>query len=168
MNAPLEPQTIVQKLEEVLKPEAPLELIEQNTPVGIIIPAHQLGTTMEFLYQDAELYFDQLACITALDLDKPSAFEVVYHLNSIPFGHQVAIHVPLEMGTEELMPEVDSVAHIWKTANWHEREAFDLVGIRFNNHPDLRRILLPQDWEGYPLRKDYQEQEYYHGIKVAY
>ncbi|MEM6735999.1 MAG: NADH-quinone oxidoreductase subunit C, partial [Bacteroidota bacterium] len=61
-----------------------------------------------------------------------------------------------------------SVSGIWRGANWHEREVYDLLGIKFKNHPDLRRILLPEDWEGYPLRKDYQEQELYHEIKVKY
>ena len=64
--------------------------------------------------------------------------------------------------------EIDSVSGIWKTADWHEREIFDFYGVKFNNHPDLRRILLPADWIGHPMRKDYQEQETYHGIKVKY
>ena len=68
----------------------------------------------------------------------------------------------------EAAPQVPTVSHIWKTADWHEREAFDLMGIQFSNHPDLRRILLPEDWEGHPLRQDYQAQEYYHGIQVKY
>ena len=79
------------------------------------------------------------------------------------------LKVEVARNTEEgKLPQVPSVSSIWKTADWHEREAFDLVGIEFTNHPDLRRILLPSDWEGYPLRKDYKEQEEYHGIKVKY
>ena len=66
------------------------------------------------------------------------------------------------------LPQVPSLVKIWKTADWHEREVYDLVGVNFKGHPDLRRILLPEDWEGHPLRKDYQEQEKYNGIKVKY
>jgi NADH-quinone oxidoreductase subunit C len=65
-------------------------------------------------------------------------------------------------------PHLPTVEHIWKTAQWHEREAYDLYGIIFENHSDLRRILLPDDWEGYPLRKDYQEPEFYRGMRVPY
>jgi len=65
-------------------------------------------------------------------------------------------------------PHVPSVESVWKTANWHEREAYDLIGVVFDGHPDLRRILLPDDWEGHPLRKDYKVPEFYNGMKVPY
>jgi NADH-quinone oxidoreductase subunit C len=65
-------------------------------------------------------------------------------------------------------PKVPTVSHIWRTAEWHEREAFDLMGVEFVGHPDLRRILLPDDWEGHPLRKDYKNAETYQGLKTAY
>jgi NADH-quinone oxidoreductase subunit C len=64
-------------------------------------------------------------------------------------------------------PFVSSVESLWKTANWHEREAYDLVGVKFRGHPDLRRILTPQDWEGHPLRKDYKQQESYHNVSTG-
>jgi NADH-quinone oxidoreductase subunit C len=95
--------------------------------------------------------------------------EVIYNLYSIPFEHSLMLKIIFPRNKEdEPLPVVPSVSAIWRTADWHEREAFDLVGISFSNHPDLRRILLPEDWVGYPLRKDYEAQEYYHGIQVKY
>ena len=110
-------------------------------------------------------YFDMLSCITGIDNGVQMAtMEVVYNLYSIPFNHHLMIKVtlPRDYG------EVDTVSHIWRTANWHEREIFDMYGVNFRNHPDLRRILMPADWEGHPLKKDYNHQEYYRDIKVAY
>jgi len=103
--------------------------------------------------------------LTGLDNGvEKSTMEVLYHLYSIPYNHNIVMKVETDRGN----PIVDTVSSVWRTADWHEREAYDMFGIKFNNHPDLRRILLPADWEGFPLRKDYQEQEYYHGIKVKY
>jgi NADH-quinone oxidoreductase subunit C len=122
-----------------------------------------------FLYREPLFYFDFLNCITALDNGpETGTIELWYHLSSIPNEKSFVIKVTVPRGDENQLPEIDSLTPIWKTADWHEREAYDLIGVKFNQHPDLRRILLPADWQGYPLRKDYQEQENYHGIKVKY
>jgi NADH-quinone oxidoreductase subunit C len=93
----------------------------------------------------------------------------VYHLSSIPHKKQLTLKVIREFNrTTETMPVFKTVSHLWKTADWQERETYDLLGIWFEGHPDLRRILLPDDWEGYPLRKDYKTAEYYKGIKIDY
>lgn len=139
----------------------------------LTVPANQLVAICQFLRDDDQLYFDLLACITGIDngpsVDSPGAdtMEVIYNLTSIPYQHNLMVKVVIPRNTTgKELPTIPSVAHIWRTADWHERETFDLVGIRFENHPDLRRILLPTDWVGHPLRTDYQEQEQYHGIKT--
>lgn len=126
-----------------------------------ISPAHILDVA-KFLRDDEELQFDYLSCLSGLDLK--GKFAVVYNLFSMGKRHKLTLRV--EMPAED--PTVQSVESIWRTANWHEREAFDLFGINFAGHPDLRRILLPYDWEGHPLRKDYQVPEFYNGMKVPY
>lgn len=91
-------------------------------------------------------------------------FSVYYHLESFTFKHKLVIKVTVDKNS----PEVPSVTEIWSAADWHEREAYDLLGIIFTGHPDLRRILMPYDWEGHPLRKDYKNPEFYQGMKVPY
>jgi NADH-quinone oxidoreductase subunit C len=114
----------------------------------------------QFLATDAQLAFDSLMCLSAVDV--PDAIMVVYHLHSMKKFHKFVLktQVPKEN------PIVLSVANIWRTADWHEREAYDILGVRFEGHPDLRRILLPDDWDGHPLRKDYKAPEEYRGMKV--
>ena len=138
---------------------------EKSLPKAIIIPSSDIKKVCQELYQNPSTYFDMLSCLTGIDNGaEANSMEVVYNLYSIPFNHHVMLKVTLPRGN----PAIDSVAEIWRTANWHEREAFDMYGIKFNGHPDLRRILLPADWEGFPLRKDYQHQEYYRDVKVKY
>ena len=111
-----------------------------------------------------------LSCQTGID-NGPDAgtMEVVYNLYSIPYNHHFCLKVILPRNIAgEPLPTVPTVSHIWRTADWHEREIFDLVGIQFSGHPDMRRILCVSDWIGHPLRKDYEAQEYYHGIRVAF
>ncbi|MEM6298632.1 MAG: NADH-quinone oxidoreductase subunit C [Bacteroidota bacterium] len=127
------------------------------------VPTVELTEFCFFLHTDTELYFDQLACLTGLDERKENGcFTVVYNLFSFIYKHKVDLRVR----TQDT--PIPSLTSIWGAANWHEREAYDLFGIEFENHPDLRRILLPEDWEGHPLRKDYTAQEKYHGITVKY
>ncbi|SEK55657.1 NADH-quinone oxidoreductase subunit C [Parapedobacter koreensis] len=135
---------------------------------ALIISSAWLPKVCLFLRDHEETYFDFLSCISAVD-DGVAAgtFTMVYHLASIPLKHQLTLKVivPNDRRLDNL-PVVPSVNSVWRTADWHEREAFDLMGIYFDTHPDLRRILMPDDWEGYPLRKDYAEAETYHGIAI--
>ncbi len=135
------------------------------TPTAIKVSREDLFRVMETLYKNPTTYFDMLSCVTGLDNGVDTGtMEVAYNLYSIPFNFHLMIKVILPRDK----PEIDSVTSIWKTANWQEREIFDMYGINFKNHPDLRRILMPADWDGHPLRKDYKQQEYYRGIKVEY
>ncbi len=136
----------------------------------LVIATDSLPAVCRVLFEHPSCYFDYLACITAVDNGpEKGTLEVLYHLNSIPYGHRLVLKTLLPRNAPgEPLPVVPTVSHIWRTADWHEREAFDLMGITFSGHPDLRRILLPEDWEGHPLRKDYTEQELYHGIRVRY
>jgi len=117
-----------------------------------------------FCKSDPELAFDNLMCLSGVDFPKenPPRMEVVYHLYSYVHLHTFALKVQLPRES----PALPTVEGVWGVANWHERECFDLLGIVFLGHSDLRRILLPDDWEGHPLRKDWQDPEYYHGLHV--
>jgi len=113
---------------------------------------------------DAELAFDNLMCLSAVDYPKeaPPRLEVVYHLYSYRHRHGFVLKVQLPRD----QPRLPSVETVWGVANWHEREAYDLFGIEFEGHSDLRRILLPDDWQGHPLRKDWQDPDFYNGMHV--
>lgn len=135
------------------------------TPNALIINKEKIHEVCITLHEHDKIYFDMLSCLTGLDNGVDIAtMEVIYNLYSIPFDRSLMLKVALD----RTHPEVETVSDIWHTANWHEREAYDLLGIVFTNHPDLRRILLPNDWEGFPLRKDYKEQDKYHGMTVVY
>jgi NADH-quinone oxidoreductase subunit C len=117
-----------------------------------------------FAKAEPELLFDNLMCLSAVDYPKqdPPRLEVVYNLLSYEHGHAFVLKVHLPRKT----PEVETVEAVWRIANWHEREAYDLFGITFTGHSDLRRIMLPDDWEGHPLRKDWEDPELYNGMRV--
>lgn len=138
---------------------------DNASPKAIVIHADDLLNVCNNLHQNAATYFDMLSCITGIDNGlQAGTVEVAYNLYSIPFH----THLMLKVVLPREKPEVESVSSVWKTADWLEREVFDMYGIHFIDHPDLRRILMPADWEGFPLRKDYKHQEYYRDIKVEY
>jgi NADH-quinone oxidoreductase subunit C len=122
-----------------------------------------------FLRDQAGLQFDGLQCLSGMDWQ--DRLGVVYHIYSYALKHRIVLHVDVtrsENPLEQSPDEIESVTGVWPTANWHEREAHDMMGVRFAHHPDLRRILCPDDWEGWPLRKDYTVQEFYRGMPVPY
>lgn len=115
-----------------------------------------------FLRDGTGLNFEVLSDLTALDWPKEEKIQLVYHLFSYAHNHQIVLKVDLPRAN----PKIATVEGIWKVANWFEREVYDLFGVIFEGHSDLRRIMLPEDWIGYPLRKDYVEQEEYDGIST--
>ena len=115
-----------------------------------------------YLRDDPACLFDSLQCITGVDLGEESDLEVRYNLHSMTHRHAVEIRISCPRNKAK----VPSVESIWRIGDWFERETYDMYGIEFEGHRDLTRILLPEDWEGWPLRKDYEVQETYHGIVV--
>src|SRR4051812_41482294 len=110
-----------------------------------------------------ELAFDCLMNLSAIDWPKKNQIEVVYHFWSYSQQHAFIV----KCGLDRAKPEISSVESVWKAADWLEREQYDLLGVVFTGHPDLRRIMLPDDWEGHPLRKDYKEQASWHNITTT-
>ena len=145
----------------------------------ITVDPARLVEISRFLHDDARLRFDLLNCISGVDYLEPDAkkapkagfephLEIVYHLSSFTHKHRFVVKVMLPRWKDNqpgLLPELPSVNDVWKTADWHERETYDMYGVTFTGHPDLCRILLSEDWEGYPLRKDYEFPLEYHGIR---
>ena len=131
---------------------------EHNEPTLFVAPA-RIEEVCLFLKQ--EQGYNRLSAITAVDWHPADPrFEIVYLLHSISKNERLR----LKCRVSESSPEIDSVTSVWQSANWYEREIFDMFGVSFRNHPDLRRILMPSDWEGHPLRKDYPV----HGNKYTY
>ena len=135
---------------------------------ALIIHPDKIADVCFELRDNEQTYFDLLECLSGVDYGiEENMFGIVYNLASIPYKTQLTLKVvKYHYRSRADLPSFPSVSTVWRTAEWHEREAFDLFGISFKDHPDLRRILLPDDWEGYPLRKDYKAQEYYRGIKL--
>ena len=131
---------------------------DQHGELTLFIAAGSIVEVCRFLKDDQQ--FNRLSGITGVDIwPAEPRFEVVYLLHSLPLNKRIGLKCRVAENDE-----IDSVTSVWRAANWYERETFDFFGVRFRNHPDLRRIMMPTDWEGYPLRKDYPV----HGHKYSY
>ena len=151
---------IVRQIETAF-PEA-VASVDDTALWVLIAPEHWL-VVAEYLKTDPGTTFDSLMCLTGYDKGPGEPLGVAYNLHSMDKLHKLEVRIETPRD-DSVIP---SVAHLWRTAEWHEREVFDLFGITFEGHPDLRRILLPDDWVEYPLRKDYQTPTEYRGIPVA-
>lgn len=149
------------------------------TDPWVEVAADSIVAVGEFVRDDERLQFDHLNDLCGVDYFEPDPkkaakfehephLEIVYQLCSTRLKHRARLKVRLPRWKDDeagKLPEVPSVASVWSIADWHEREAYDLMGIQFQGHPNLKRILCPEDWAGHPLRKDYEFPLEYHGVR---
>jgi NADH-quinone oxidoreductase subunit C len=168
----------LEQLEEAL-PGAVVGSTLDSIDPWIEIAPQRIAAVCDWLRTHSPVRFDSLQCITAVDWFEPDAkkaakvswqphTELVYHLWSTGNRVSLVLKAKLPRWRDDApgrLPELPSVSGVWRGANWHEREVYDLSGVWFTGHPDLRRILCPEDWEGHPLRKDYEQPLEYHGIR---
>ena len=126
----------------------------------VLVKPDPIVEVCQFLHDDPDLAFDCLTNMSGVDFLKERHIQVVLHLYSYTHRHMIVVKV--NVSREE--PSMPSVETVWKAANWLEREIYDLLGVIFTGHSDLRRLLMPEDWIGHPLRKDFVEPEEYHVI----
>jgi NADH-quinone oxidoreductase subunit C len=145
----------------------------------VVVDGADLFEIARFLREDERLRFDLLNCISGVDYLEPDPkkvakagfephLEVVYHLSSFRHNHRIVVKVSLPRWKGDKvgeLPELPSLNSVWRAADWHEREVYDLIGVVFTDHPNPTRILLADDWIGHPLRKDYEYPLEYHGIR---
>ncbi len=142
---------IIQKLNDKFK-DIKLEIVEYRNELTILFDKQNILNVCKFLKDDDDLQFRLCEDVTAIDWAKThNRFTVVYHIFSLKNNFRLS----LKANIDESDCSIDSVSSVWRTANWEEREAYDMYGIKFNNHPDLRRMYMPEEFEYHPLRKDF-------------
>jgi NADH-quinone oxidoreductase subunit C len=137
------------------------EIVDQKPDPWMVVNPAAIAEVCQFFKDDLTSAFDCLSNETGVDY--PDRIEVVYHLFSYRYRHQAVLKVKLPREN----PSVATLENIWKSANWMEREIYDLIGVNFEGHSDLRRLLMPEDWIGHPQRKDFVEPLEYHGISTV-
>lgn len=150
----MDPLEIAEKIKEKF-PNEVVDVTSFRDQVSVTVKKDKIVDICRYLHDDPGLDFDHLRDLCGVDYlgKKEPRFEVVYHLYSIRNRHMIR----LKAQVPENDPKINTVTSVWTGADWHERECFDMFGIVFKGHPDLRRILMPEDWEGHPLRKDYPQ-----------
>lgn len=156
------PEQIHARLTTLLGPKAGA-LVPPNKDAAIRVEVKDLLEVATALRDDAELKFDFLMNHAGVDLPAKNQIDLVLHLYSYPLKHTLVVKAALDRAA----PEAPTLSALWPTADWLEREQFDLMGIKFTGHPDMRRIMMPDDWIGHPLRKDYAEPASWHGISMV-
>ncbi|MBI4686572.1 MAG: NADH-quinone oxidoreductase subunit C [Nitrospirae bacterium] len=147
----MEPLEIANKLKEKF-PDEVIDIADFRGQVSVSVNRDRVLDICGYLYNEPDISMNYLSDLCGVDYpEKKFRFEVVYNLYSLKHRHALRVKALIP----EHEPSVNSVTGVWAGANWHEREAYDMYGIIFKGHPDLRRILLPEDWEGFPQRKNY-------------
>lgn len=160
------PEEIFEKLQKKFGEEVVFDFhdaSEGDKDCWFQVEPYSIEDVAVFMKTDSELHMDYLECITGIDYPDENQVRVVYHVYSYAKKHRVVIKCMLDRED----PALPTLTSVWPTSNWQERECFDLLGVLFDGHPDLRRLLLPDDWEGHPLRKDWEESDSYHGIPTV-
>ena len=146
------------EISDKIKTEFPNSLSDLEEKF-LTIKVEDLLNVAGYIKSDLNLHFDFLSCLTSID-GEDAGFYVAYNFYSTSIKHKLEIRV---FAKDMVIPSLEKV---WRTADWHEREAYDLMGIKFDGHSDMRRMFLPEDWKGHPLQKKYKEPDYYHGMPV--
>lgn len=134
----------------------------ENGDDVVVVEPGSLHQCCQVLKEDAEMDFKVLQVVSGVDYPEENIIEVNYMLSNFFKNHEIILKVRLPRDN----PKVESVCDLWKSANFQERETYDMLGVEFENHPDPRRILCPDDWEGWPLRKDYEAAKKYHAMEI--
>lgn len=142
-----------EQLQNYLKELVPEVVFEENTQYLVaIVPTEKIYAITENLKNNASTAFDYMLSLTGVDY--PDSYAVVYHLESTKHNHLIVLKAKMDKQN----PKIDSVCKVWPAAELQEREVYDFFGVHFNNHPDLRRLFMDEEWQGYPLRKDYKDE----------